>query len=69
MGCAQRVAGRRAVRYDFTCDPATDRWYLDASWKHDYNNIAQMSPEELARRRREFDAQKEIARGIRESAA
>jgi D-proline reductase (dithiol) PrdB len=45
------------------------RWSADASWKRDYNNIAQMSPEELARRRREFDAQKEIARGIRESAA
>jgi D-proline reductase (dithiol) PrdB len=45
------------------------RWSADASWKRDYNNIAQMSPEELARRRREFDAQKEIARGLRESAA
>jgi hypothetical protein len=45
------------------------RWSADASWKRDYNNIAQMSPEELARRRREFDAQKAIARGIRESAA
>jgi D-proline reductase (dithiol) PrdB len=45
------------------------RWSTDASWKRDYNNIAQMSAEELARRRREFDAQKEIARGIRESAA
>jgi D-proline reductase (dithiol) PrdB len=45
------------------------RWSTEASWKHDYNNIAQMSPEELARRRREFDAQKEIARGLRESAA
>src|SRR3954452_10943969 len=45
------------------------RWCADASWKRDYNNIAQMSAEELARRRREFDAQKEIARGIRESAA
>jgi D-proline reductase (dithiol) PrdB len=45
------------------------RWSADASWKRDYNNIAQMSPEELARRRREFDVQKEIARGIRESAA
>src|SRR5438270_2941874 len=45
------------------------RWSADASWKRDYNNIAQMSPEELARPRREFDAQKEIARGIRESAA
>jgi D-proline reductase (dithiol) PrdB len=45
------------------------RWSGDASWKRDYNNIAQMSPEELLRRRREFEAQKEIARGIRESAA
>ncbi|MEA2939792.1 MAG: hypothetical protein QOD09_321 [Bradyrhizobium sp.] len=45
------------------------RWSADAAWKRDYNNIAQMSPEELARRRREFDAQKAIARGLRESAA
>ena len=41
------------------------RWSADASWKLDYNNIAQMSPEELARRRAEFDRQKEIARGNR----
>src|ERR1700686_3916940 len=39
------------------------RWSEDASWKLDYNNISQMSPEELARRRSEFDKQKEIARG------
>src|SRR3954453_20131619 len=45
------------------------RWSADASWKRDYNNVAQMDPEELARRRREFDAQKEIARGIRASVA
>ena len=45
------------------------RWSADASWKHDYNNVALLSAEELARRRREFDAQKEIARGLRESAA
>jgi hypothetical protein len=45
------------------------RWSTDASWKRGYNNVAQMSAEELARRRREFDAQKAIARGIRESAA
>ena len=32
---AQRVAGRRAVRYDITYNPAKDRWYLDASWKQD----------------------------------
>ena len=41
------------------------RWSADASWKLDYNNVAQMSPEELARRRAEFDRQKEIARGNR----
>jgi hypothetical protein len=41
------------------------RWSTDASWKLDFNNISQMSPEELARRRAEFDRQKEIARGNR----
>lgn len=45
------------------------RWSNDASWKRDYNNVAMLSAEELARRRREFDAQKEIAKGIRENAA
>jgi hypothetical protein len=32
---SERVAGRRAVRYDISHDPAKDRWYLDASWTHD----------------------------------
>jgi len=45
------------------------RWSADAAWKLDYCNIARMNPEELARRRREFDAQKEIARGNRGNAA
>jgi len=45
------------------------RWSADASWKRDYNNVALLSADELARRRREFDAQKEIARELRESAA
>jgi D-proline reductase (dithiol) PrdB len=45
------------------------RWSPDASWKRDYNNVALLSADELARRRREFEAQKEIARGLRESAA
>jgi hypothetical protein len=45
------------------------RWSADASWKRDYNNVALLSADELARRRREFDAQKQIARGLRESAA
>lgn len=29
---ADRIAGRRAVRYDITFDPERGRWYLDASW-------------------------------------
>ena len=41
------------------------RWSADAAWKRDYNNVAALSAEELARRRREFDAQKEIARNLR----
>jgi hypothetical protein len=45
------------------------RWNGNAAWKRDYNNVASLSADELARRRREFDAQKEIARGLRESAA
>jgi hypothetical protein len=48
---------------------STLRWSHDPSWKRDYNNVAALSAEELARRRREFDAQKQIARGARDSAA
>jgi D-proline reductase (dithiol) PrdB len=44
------------------------RWSAEASWKRDYNNVAQLSDQELARRRREFDAQKQIARTLRETA-
>jgi hypothetical protein len=29
---ADRVATRRAVRYDLSYEPGRDRWYLDASW-------------------------------------
>src|SRR6202012_1287511 len=45
------------------------RWREDASWKRDYNNVSMLSAEELARRRAEFDAQKEVAQGIRDNAA
>ncbi len=45
------------------------RWAADATWKLDYANIAQMSAEELARRRHEFDRQKELARSNRVQAA
>ena len=41
------------------------RWSADPSWKLDFSNIARLSPEEIARRRAEFDRQKEIARGNR----
>lgn len=41
------------------------RWSADASWKLDYNNIERMSAEDLARRRRDFDTQKEAARANR----
>ena len=45
------------------------RWSTDAAWKRDYNNIEAMSPDELARRRREFDAQKNAARHVRDGVA
>ncbi len=41
------------------------RWSADPAWKLDFSNIAQLSPEEIARRRAEFDRQKEIARTVR----
>ena len=41
------------------------RWSADASWKLDYLNLDRIPPDELARRRAEFDRQKEIAREIR----
>jgi glycine/betaine/sarcosine/D-proline reductase family selenoprotein B len=42
------------------------RWSESAEWKLDYSNIARLSPEEIARRRAEFDRNKELARAIRE---
>ena len=41
------------------------RWSVSPDWKLDFSNIARLSPEEIARRRAEFDHQKEIARTIR----
>jgi D-proline reductase (dithiol) PrdB len=38
------------------------RWSADPSWKLDYSNIARLSPDEIARRRAEFDRQKETAK-------
>jgi len=45
------------------------RWSADPSWKLDYSNIERLSPEEIQRRRQEFDRQKEIARSIRDETA
>jgi D-proline reductase (dithiol) PrdB len=42
------------------------RWSEDPAWKLDYSNIARLSPEEIARRRAEFDRQKEIAKTVRD---
>jgi D-proline reductase (dithiol) PrdB len=41
------------------------RWSANPDWKLDFSNIARMSPEEIARRRAEFDRQKEVAKTIR----
>ena len=41
------------------------RWSADADWKLDYNNIDRMTPEEIAKRRAEFDRVKAEARGMR----
>ncbi len=44
------------------------RWRDDAEWKLDFSNLDRLSPEEIAERRANFDAQKEIARKKRENA-
>jgi hypothetical protein len=38
------------------------RWNPDGKWKLDYSNVEQLSAEEIARRRAEFDKGKEIAK-------
>ena len=43
------------------------RWSDDPGWKLDFSNIARLSPEEIDRRRAEFDRQKEIAKTVREN--
>jgi D-proline reductase (dithiol) PrdB len=41
------------------------RWSSSSEWKLDYCNIERLSPQEIARRRAAFDAQKAIAKEIR----
>ena len=38
------------------------RWNADGRWKLDFSNVDQLSTEEIARRRAEFDRGKEIAK-------
>jgi D-proline reductase (dithiol) PrdB len=42
------------------------RWSEDASWKRDYNDLAKLTPETIAQRRKEFDVVKTIAKAKRE---
>ena len=42
------------------------RWSDNPDWKLDYSNIARLSPEEIARRRAEFDRGKQIAKSVRD---
>ena len=43
------------------------RWSASPEWKLDYCNIARLSSEEIAKRRAAFDAQKSIAKELRQS--
>ena len=36
------------------------RWNDDANWKTDYNNLDKLTPEEIADKRKEFDAVKAV---------
>src|SRR5207253_6863423 len=42
------------------------KWSADTDWKLDYCNIERLNPEEIARRRAEFDQGKAQARSVRE---
>jgi D-proline reductase (dithiol) PrdB len=44
-------------------------WSSTPAWKRDYSNIARLSPEEISRRRADFDKQKAVAQRLREGIA
>ena len=44
------------------------RWRGDAAWKLDFSNLDKLTPEEIAERRKEFDAGKAVARSKRDEA-
>ncbi len=41
-------------------------WSASPNWKLDYLNLAALSPEEIARRRADFDREKAVAKALRE---
>jgi hypothetical protein len=64
LGLALRVlAGAPAAR---TTVQSSLKWSDSPDWKLDYCNIEHLSPDEISRRRAEFDRQKTIARAARE---
>jgi D-proline reductase (dithiol) PrdB len=44
------------------------RWRDDAAWKHDYNNLAALTPADIAERRKEFDVVKTVIKAKQEGA-
>ena len=55
----------RAAR---TTVQSPQRWREDADWKLDYNNLAKLTPEDIAERRREFDVVKAVIKTKQEGA-
>jgi D-proline reductase (dithiol) PrdB len=43
------------------------RWSADADWKLDYSNVERLTPEEIRRRRAEFDRGKAEAKAKRQA--
>ena len=44
------------------------RWNEDGDWKQDFSNVSRMSPEEVAKKRAEFDKVKQTALAQRKQA-
>ena len=44
------------------------RWSDDAAWKPEYSNVSKLTPEDIAERRKEFDAVKATIKTIQERA-
>jgi D-proline reductase (dithiol) PrdB len=44
-------------------------WSDNPDWKLDFSNVARLSPEEITRRRAEFDRNKELAKAVLNKAA